>query len=48
MKILITGGCGFLGSNLANSILTNSRDELFIFDNMSSDGSEKNLQWLRE
>lgn len=48
MKILITGGCGFLGSNLANSILSTFRGELFIFDNMSRNGSENNLQWLRE
>ena len=48
MKILITGGCGFLGSNLASTILKNSIDELFIFDNLSRDGSEKNLQWLRK
>jgi len=46
-KILITGGCGFLGSNLACRILKNSNDELFIFDNLSRYGSEQNLQWLR-
>ena len=48
MKILITGGCGFLGTNLSKSILDNNVDELFIFDNMTRDGSELNLNWLRE
>jgi CDP-paratose 2-epimerase len=48
MKILITGGCGFLGSNLANSILTNSHDELFVLDNLTRSGSEINLKWMSE
>jgi CDP-paratose 2-epimerase len=46
MKYLITGGCGFLGSNIAQKIL-NKGDELFIFDNLSRYGSEKNLVWLK-
>jgi len=45
MKFLITGGCGFLGSNIARKILEGG-DELFIFDNLSRFGSEKNLDWL--
>ena len=45
MKFLITGGCGFLGSNIARKILERG-DELFIFDNLSRFGSEKNLDWL--
>ncbi|MFC1566309.1 SDR family NAD(P)-dependent oxidoreductase [bacterium] len=48
MKILIIGGCGFLGSNLACKILNEGNDELFIFDNLYRQGSEKNLQWLKE
>jgi len=47
MKILITGGCGFLGTNLANAILTKKEDELIIFDDLSKKGSEINLEWLR-
>lgn len=46
MKYLITGGCGFLGSNIARKIL-DMGDELFIFDNLSRYGSEKNLEWLK-
>jgi len=46
MKILITGGCGFLGSNLSAAAL--ERDaELMVFDNLSRTGSAQNLDWLR-
>lgn len=48
MKILITGGCGFSGSNIAYQILQNNRDDLFILDNLYRDGSLKNLKWLKE
>ncbi len=46
MKILITGGCGFLGSNIAETIIRNG-DDLTIVDNLSRTGSEKNLTWLK-
>ena len=46
MRYLITGGCGFLGSNLALSALKNGH-ELIIFDNLSRVGSEKNYKWLQ-
>jgi CDP-paratose 2-epimerase len=46
MKWLITGGCGFVGSNLANSLLEDG-NEITIFDNLSRHGSIKNLEWLR-
>jgi CDP-paratose 2-epimerase len=45
MKILITGGCGFVGSNLAvlfKQQLTES--EVYCLDNLSRRGSEINLQ----
>jgi len=45
-KYLITGGCGFLGSNLASEVLRRGK-ELAIFDNLSRFGSEQNLLWLR-
>jgi CDP-paratose 2-epimerase len=45
MKLLITGGCGFLGSNLAAHALTQGI-ELCVFDNLSRLGSQSNLQWL--
>ncbi|SKA08795.1 GDP-mannose 4,6-dehydratase [Selenihalanaerobacter shriftii] len=47
MKTLITGGCGFLGSNLASYALDNKYD-LYILDNFYREGSAKNLEWLNE
>jgi CDP-paratose 2-epimerase len=45
VKLLITGGCGFLGSNLAADALSRG-DELVVFDNLRRDGSRENLAWL--
>lgn len=47
MKILITGGCGFSGSNIAYRILKDNKGELFILDNLYREGSAKNLKWLK-
>src|SRR5450830_1150414 len=46
MKLLITGGCGFLGSNLAAEALQRG-DELMIFDSLYRSGSRLNLAWLQ-
>lgn len=46
MKYLITGGCGFLGSNLASEVLRRE-EELIVFDNLSRLGSAQNLAWLQ-
>ena len=46
MKYLITGGCGFIGSNLAAEVLKRG-DELIVFDNLFRHGSSANLNWLR-
>lgn len=46
MKLLITGGCGFLGSNLATHALSQGID-LSVFDSLYRHGSQSNLQWLR-
>src|SRR3989339_885996 len=47
MKYLITGGCGFLGSNIARKIMENNADAVTIFDNLFRSGSEINLKWLK-
>ncbi|MCL0048690.1 GDP-mannose 4,6-dehydratase [Dehalococcoidia bacterium] len=47
MKYFITGGCGFLGSNLAHEVLGRG-EELCVFDNLSRLGSVENLAWLQE
>ena len=47
MKILITGICGFVGSNLAKSLLNNLENtEIFGIDNLFRKGSESNFQKL--
>lgn len=47
MNILITGGCGFLGSNLASYGIS-KKYNITIFDNLSRHGSYSNLLWLEE
>ena len=45
MKYLITGGCGFLGSNIASKVLEQG-DELIVFDSLYRFGSYQNKEWL--
>lgn len=47
MKYLITGGCGFIGSNLAAEVLKRG-EELVVFDNLFRFGSSMNLRWLQK
>ena len=44
-RYLITGGAGFIGSNYAHRLLARGED-VTIFDNLSRNGTEKNLEWL--
>jgi CDP-paratose 2-epimerase len=44
--VLITGGCGFIGTNLAHRLLENG-ERVCVFDNLSRDGVSRNLEWLR-
>ncbi len=46
MSWLITGGCGFVGSNLSDALLS-SGVEVVVLDNLSRTGSRDNLAWLR-
>jgi CDP-paratose 2-epimerase len=45
--VLITGGAGFVGANLAHRLLSQGKSVL-LFDNLSRAGVERNLQWLRD
>ncbi len=47
MKILITGGAGFIGCNSADYFIKQGHD-ILIYDNLSRPGGESNLSWLRE
>lgn len=44
---LITGGAGFVGSNLADALLS-SGEGVVILDDLSRAGVESNVKWLRE
>ena len=46
MKIFITGGAGFIGSN-AVKYFHNLGYEVVIFDNLSRIGTSKNLEWVQ-
>jgi CDP-paratose 2-epimerase len=45
--VLITGGAGFIGTNLAARVLDSGRP-VTVFDNLSRPGVERNLAWLRD
>jgi CDP-paratose 2-epimerase len=44
-RVLITGGAGFVGSNLAHHMVEAGHD-VTLFDNLWRPGSERNLAWL--
>ncbi|EKD63232.1 MAG: hypothetical protein ACD_51C00315G0003 [uncultured bacterium] len=46
MKILITGGAGFIGCN-ASAYFLGQGHEVTIFDNFSRKGTESNFEWLK-
>ena len=45
MKILITGGAGFIGCNTARRFMDKGH-EVVVFDNLSRKGCQANLEWL--
>jgi len=46
-KILITGGCGFIGTNAAAFYLKKGY-KVVSFDNLSRPGAKQNLNWLKK
>jgi CDP-paratose 2-epimerase len=44
--VLITGGAGFIGTNLAHRLLAGG-NAVILYDNLSRVGVERNLRWLR-
>jgi CDP-paratose 2-epimerase len=45
--VLITGGAGFIGTNLAHHFLSHGRP-VILYDNLSRNGVDRNLAWLRQ
>lgn len=45
--VLITGGAGFIGCNLAERLLAEPHGRVRILDNLARRGVEHNLSWLR-
>lgn len=46
MKALVTGGAGFIGSNLTDRLVKEGH-QVVVYDNLSRPGTEKNVDWLR-
>ncbi len=45
-RILITGGVGFIGINLAKNLLREEDNFVVLYDNLSRKGVENNLEWI--
>ncbi len=46
MKAVITGGAGFIGSNLAHRLI-NEGHQVVVYDDLSRLGTDKNVEWLQ-
>lgn len=46
-SVLITGGSGFIGANVADRLLRDG-ERVLLYDNLSRAGVEQNYQWLRD
>jgi CDP-paratose 2-epimerase len=44
-KIVITGGCGFIGCNLANALAARG-EQVLVFDSFARPGAQENAAWL--
>src|SRR3712207_3517619 len=45
--VVVTGGCGFIGCNIARALAARG-DEVLVVDTLARAGTEENAAWLRE
>ena len=43
MNILVTGGCGFIGSNFIHFILDNTKENVIVLDKLTYAGNSQNI-----
>ena len=48
MKILLIGGCGFIGFNVLEHLISKKIKNLFVIDNLSGQSSKKNLIQIKK
>lgn len=48
MKLFVTGGAGFIGSNFVHHVLENTDDEVVVFDSLTYAGNEENLRDIKD
>ena len=47
VKILITGGAGFIGTNFVFNYLSHGNDDLIIYDKLTYAGNKENFKPLK-
>jgi CDP-paratose 2-epimerase len=47
-RVLIFGGAGFVGCNLADRLLNSGDATVHIYDNLQRPGASQNLEWLKQ
>jgi CDP-paratose 2-epimerase len=45
-RLLVTGGCGFIGCNLADALAARG-EAVLVLDNLARPGTEENAAWLK-